>query len=180
MPVHLMEMRFYTYGAIKIFERRTTRLQRLRYIITLCGLVSPVLVMLVVFINSQRFIIIATLVIITSIVLLTQLFLCLWSLMSKSDEQYHYAIQALTSSNSILDRLSTLIDSNDTISSRVLSDIRNDYHAQFSGEHAYKISTKEKRYGYRQSLIKFSQACSSCHLKPKDMNPSSCDLCGKF
>ncbi|MBY5947020.1 mobilome CxxCx(11)CxxC protein [Photobacterium rosenbergii] len=180
MPVHLLEMRFYTYGAIKIFERRKAQLHRLRYLATLCGIASPALVMLVVFNNSQRFIIIASIVIFTSIVLLAQIILSLWSLLAKWDDQNEYAIQALASSTSIYGRLTVLIDSNDSISSSVLSAIRNDYHGQFSGDHVYKITDREKRYGYRQSLIEFSQACSSCHIKPKDMKPSNCDLCGKF
>lgn len=180
MPVHLMEMRFYTYGAIKIFERRKTRLRRLRYLITLCGIASPALVFIVAFTDSQRFITIATLVIITSIVLLALLLLSIYSLVAKWEDKNEYAIQALASSTAIYDRLNALIDSNDSISSSVLSAIRSDYHTQFSGEHIYNITDKEKRYGYRQSLLKFSKRCSLCHIKPKDIRPSLCEQCGKF
>lgn len=42
------------------------------------------------------------------------------------------------------------------------------------------INEKERREGYRASLIQFNMQCSSCGEIPKNMKPSNCQVCGNF
>ncbi|WEM40819.1 hypothetical protein PTW35_09155 [Photobacterium sp. DA100] len=180
MPIHLMEMRFHTYGAIEIFEKRKRRLCRLRNVIVYLGLAIPVSLLCLVLFDNEHPAIKSTLIAIISIILLVQLIMSLWALIAKWEEKYEYSISAMTSSRIIYERLNSLINSNKSIPSDVMLAISDDYHSQFSDELAHEITAKEKCYGYRKSLIKFSKVCPLCQSKPIDMKPSGCKLCGKF
>ena len=41
-------------------------------------------------------------------------------------------------------------------------------------------SPKEFRYGHRAGLRQFSRECDVCHKVPTSMEPTICDVCGKF
>ncbi|PSU34693.1 mobilome CxxCx(11)CxxC protein [Photobacterium lutimaris] len=180
MPIHLMEMRFHTYGAIKIFERRKSQFHRLRSLMTYLGIATPIFFAFLVIATSEKLAVISIFTLLIFLILFIQLLISLWSLVAKWDKQYESSIIAITSSYIVYERLNSLINSNCTISSSVLAAIKNDYQALLSEGISGIITDKERCYGYRQSLIKFSQVCPSCQLRPTGMKPSDCELCGKF
>lgn len=172
--------RFHTYGTSKLFERKAKYLQKGRTWITFLGVVVPLIVGSVVlsFGTASEILKYAAGVVIT-----IQLVLSIWSIVSRWDEKYEYAMSSVAENT-------RLYNDWDSYDKRGISDSKESedkFHEilsrtqkQETNDIRQNVSDKDNRFANRVALFYFGQSCQTCSQIPKTMKPSKCDGCGNF
>jgi mobilome CxxCx(11)CxxC protein len=177
---------FHTYGTIRLFEKRAKHLQTGRTWITFLGVVVPVVVGGVVLgfgadMTSKD--VFKYLLYSAGSVGLIQLILSTWSIVSRWDEKYEYAMKSVVENTKLYNdwddyRKRQIVDNAE--SEQKFNDIKSRTDQQEFRDISQNISDKEKRFATRSALFYFKQQCHVCNEVPKDMKPGKCSGCGNF
>lgn len=171
---------FYAFGTHRIFDRRAQMLQLLRVWITFLGIVTPLVVGGVVLSFGANTTVLPYALIIAGIVGLVQLILSAWSIVSRWDEKYEYAIESSRANTELYNRFKSLADNPPTDLADLYKHTVHDNEAREFKDLGQSISEKEKRFANREALKYYRKACSICHIVPIVSKPSKCDGCGNF
>ncbi len=181
MTKNIADMRFNSFGTMKIFERRRRIYSRLRNLITYMGFLVPLLVGSVALSFDPSNSIFKDIIIpVASGVMIFQMCISLWSTIEGWDSKYEYSIGAIRANNSLYLKLNSICSNGVKLTPLELQQLENDYSRQDSDDSSHGLSKKEIRYGYRCALMNFSQTCPTCKEKPFKMSPTDCDICGNY
>lgn len=172
---------FYSFGTIKIFEKRVSEYGLWLKRITFLGLLSPVLLGgFVAAFSTESNVLKNILLPLCGLLTIAQATLSLFSLAYKWDERYSYAIGAVRNNTKMMSEFNKLKQmKDDSINESYLS-LRNEYDRQNENDMAQSISDEEKRYAMRHSLFHFKIKCPTCKVIPKSLSVTTCDTCGNF
>ena len=181
MSKNIADMRFHSFGTMKIFERRRRVYAKLRNLITYMGFLVPLLVGGIALSFDANSTVFKTVVIpIASIVMIFQMCISLWSTIEGWDTKHEYSIGAIRSNNSLYLKVNSICSNGLKLNKLELQQLENDYSRQDADDSSHGLSKKELRYGYRCALMHFSQTCPTCNEKPHKAKPTDCDTCGNF
>lgn len=174
---------FYSYGTIRIFERRAKRFQIGRIWITFLGIVVPVVVGSIVMSfgtdsNSLKYFIF-----VAGVVTMIQLILSTWSIVSRWDEKYEYAMNSVAENTRLYNDWENYRKrkiSNTNESEEIFNEILSRTEKQEFNDIKQNVSDKEKRFANRSALFYFKQECHVCNEIPTTMTPCKCAGCGNF
>lgn len=175
--------KFYSYGTIKIFEKRAKTLQTGRTWITFLGVVVPVIVGSIAMSFGADSALLKYFLFLAGIVITIQLVLSAWSIVSRWDEKYEYAMNSIGENTRLYnewDAYNKLEISDTKESEDKFNEILSRTQKQEFSDIKQNITDKEKRFANRASLFYFKQACSVCSQIPTTVSPSKCDGCGNF
>ena len=173
--------RFYSFGTVKIFEKRASSLNTKRKVITFLGLVSPLVVG--TFAASFTFdseilkFIVAP---IAGLITVIQAIFSLWSLVSRWDENYIYSVNSIKVNTHLTSEFEKLANSTDGIMGRNIGRLRDEYERQEMADSTQHITDKEKRFAQRSALFHYKSKCPTCNEVPQRIKASKCDSCGNF
>ena len=120
---------------------------------------------------------------VAGIIVLIQLILSTWSIVSRWDEQYEYAMNSVRENTCIYNELDTYNKreiSDTKESEEKFNEILSKIEKQEFNDIKQNISDKETRFANRAALFYFKQACHICNEIPKTMKPNKCSSCGNF
>lgn len=172
---------FYSYGTIKIFEKRARKIGVRLKAINFLGLLSPLLAGgLVMTFSSENDILNNVAFPILSIAIIAQSVLALLSLCFKWEESYSYAKNAIKANTRLYNKFSRLRrESHKEILDKI-SYYEEEFDSQDAEDTAQSIKEKEKKYAMRHALMYFRKPCQGCKKVPESLKPSNCDMCGNF
>lgn len=172
---------FYSYGTIKIFERRVRRMGIKLKAISFLGLLSPLLAGgLVMAFSSENEILNKVVFPALSAAVIAQSILSLLSLCFKWEENYSYAKNAIKYNTRIYNKFSRLrTESHEKILEKIKY-YEEEFDSQEAEDTAQAITEKEKRFAMRHALMYFGKPCQSCSEVPSSLKANSCDMCGNF
>lgn len=112
-----------------------------------------------------------------------QLILSVLSLSNKWDDSYSYYLESTNDNSQLSNDYSNLAryppeNKNDLKLKKDLIDVK--FQIRNTNDTKYRLSDKQKREGMRYSLRNFQRTCAGCGLKPIDMKPTDCGVCGDF
>lgn len=173
----------HTYGTGYIFERRANKYRWLLRTVAFLGLVVPLTIggIYLSFHSQQKLLDVS--ITIAGILGILQLIISVWSLASRWEETYSYALESLSANYSISSRFEKLgrfpppKPSDLQMQFEVLQTENN---LRTEQDNKQGITDKEKRMGMRAALRKFQRKCAGCQRVPISMKPSNCDVCGNF
>ena len=177
---------FHAYGTIRLFERRAKRLQTGRTWITFLGIVVPVIIGGVVLAfgtdiaSKDAF---KYLLYVAGIVGLIQLIISTWSIVSRWDEKYEYAMKSVIENTKLYnecDNYRKRLLNNSPESEDLFEKIKSTKEELEFKDLGQNISDKEKRFAARSAYFYFKQPCHVCNKIPTDLNPEKCSGCGNF
>lgn len=171
---------FYAYGTTRIFERRASKLQRLRTWITFLGIVTPLIVGTIVLAFGVDGKFLPYLLGVAGLVGVVQIVLSTWSLVSRWDEQYGYSIESARDNTSLYNEFKKMAEHPPKDLDERFSKAVEQYEAREFRDIAQNISDKEKRYAARESFKYYQEPCPVCNNVPRTSKPSKCDGCGNF
>lgn len=175
------EKKFYSFGTVKIFEKRVSKYGFWLKSITFLGLVLPLaLGAFVAAFSSEQEILKNILLPICGILTITQAILSLLSLSFKWDDNYSYAIGAVKNNTRLTNDFEQLSNENITKIKRDISRLRDEYTRQEIEDNTQNITDKEKRFAMRLSLFQYKCTCKTCNTIPQSLTASDCDTCGNF
>jgi mobilome CxxCx(11)CxxC protein len=173
----------YAYGTAAIFLRRSRRYQHLIRALAFIGIVVPVLVGGFVMgfgINSPR---LPDVVAGAAVLGLFQLAFSAAAIVYGWAESLQYAQESAAEN---LDLAAQFEDigrrANDPPADVDLrhAALRARDESRRNADAKRAIASAELRYGHRAALRQFSRACEACRQVPTAMEPTNCDVCGRF
>jgi len=180
MKKECFDCEFYSFGTVKIFEKRVSHYGTWLKRITFLGLLSPVLLGgFVAAFNTDSEVLKQILLPLCGLLTIAQAVLSLFSLVYKWDEKYSYAIGAVRSNTRLITEFSKLKKSSGKLK-ELYQPIRDEYDRQNESDMTQIISDEEKRFAMKYSLFHFKSTCLTCNVKPINLNPTTCDTCGNF
>ncbi|EGQ7759996.1 mobilome CxxCx(11)CxxC protein [Vibrio cholerae] len=181
MSKNIVDMRFHSFGTMKIFERRRRVYSGLRNLITYMGFLVPLLIGgIALSFDSSSEIFKNIIIPVASGVMIFQMCISLWSAIEGWDSKHEYSVGSIRSNNSLYLKLNSICTNQRDLTKLELQQLENDYSRQDADDSSHGLSKNEIRYGYRCSLMNFSQTCPTCGEKPHKMKPTDCDICGNF
>lgn len=171
-----------SYGTAFIYEQRALRLRRQLRILTYLGMVVPGAVGLVVLsFGNPSFLPIV--LIVAGILGLVQFLGSVWSVVSRWDDSYAYALESVTSNYYLSDKYRELGEDPPSDLSAFetrLASLEKVDRPRRDADYRQGVTKEEKRMGMRAGLHKFQRECAQCGKAPPSMEPSGCDVCGNF
>ncbi|MES2207473.1 MAG: mobilome CxxCx(11)CxxC protein [Pseudomonadota bacterium] len=171
---------YYSYGTLRLFEKRTNTLKLCRIWITFLGVIIPVMVGGFALSFGLESKILPRFIFFTGIIGMIQLFLSTWSLVARWDEQYDSASDSFRANVELFNQWQSLRNEQP-------SNLFEEYHKlkiktqeQEIKDIVQTITDKEKRFAYREALKYFNEPCQTCNIIPITSKPSKCDGCGNF
>lgn len=171
---------FHAYGTTRIFEKRARTLQSLRTWITFLGIVTPVIVGGAVLAFGVKEAVVPYILIVAGLVGICQLVLSTWSIVSRWDEKYGYAIESSRANTELYNRFKGLADNAPPDLAVLYKKAQHDNEAREFQDLGQSISEKEKRFANRESLKYYRKPCGICGIVPVTSKASKCDGCGNF
>jgi mobilome CxxCx(11)CxxC protein len=147
------------------------------------GLVLPVLVGGVVIAFGTEGSYLKYLLAAVGIVGIVQLILSLWSIVASWADNLQYSLESAAENFDLSAKFKELgqqaQDPPDGIEVRYAElKARDDSRRIADAKRAPKA--KELRYAHRAGLRQFQRSCEGCHTIPVSMEPTECDICGRF
>jgi len=120
---------------------------------------------------------------IASILGLIQLIGSIWSVTARWDDNFGYALEARSANRLLFEKYRALAESpprTDKEATTQYSLIESECNARTNEDEKQSISEDEKRMGMRAALRQLRKQCAGCGNVPSSMEPTECDVCGKF
>jgi mobilome CxxCx(11)CxxC protein len=172
-----------TLGTSYVFSKRVTKYKRLIRLITVLGIVVPLLLGGVVATYGTNSTILVLTLAIAGPISITQLVLSGVSLVYKWDDLLAYSLESQTDNRQLSDSYKHLAKS----SSVDLNDFNFQFNILKAKEEArtnqddkVSFSDKENRLGMRYGLFIFKRKCEGCKAQPISMKATQCGICGNF
>ncbi len=174
----------HTYGTAHIFEKRAGQLKHRLKILTFLGIVVPTVAGSVFLSfgvgNSVLTTILGT---IAGILGTLQLVGSIWSLTAGWENDLSYALESMTSNYRLAYDYENIAHNPpsdfDSLKSRFsLLEVEN--RTRSDSDNKRVIKEIEKRRGMHAALRQHQRACVECGEVPKSMEPSDCNVCGRF
>ncbi|WP_447527594.1 mobilome CxxCx(11)CxxC protein [Vreelandella sp. TE19] len=174
------EKEFHAYGTIRIFEKRARNLQVRRTWITFLGIVIPLVVGSIVLAFGTLTAALPYLLTFAGVVSTIQLILSTWSIVSRWDEKYDYAIESVRDNTYLYNKFKALAERPPNDLDVKFFELTKENERRESADITKHITDKEKRYANYLSLKYYNKPCHVCNEIPKTSKPSKCDGCGNF
>lgn len=175
---------FYTYGTIRIFEKRANKLKLMRTWITFLGIITPVVIGGVVLSFGTDVDVLPYFLIVAGVIGTVQLILSTWSIVNRWDEAYEYAIESARVNTNLYNKFKYLADNCPEDIELQFENYREKYEQREFLDIGKGITDKEKRFANREALRYFGKACHLCKEIPKTIKPTkaskNCDSCGNL
>lgn len=175
----LEEKIYQTYGTARIFEKRAKSFSLKMRALNFLGLAIPLIIGLIFLGFGEINAYLKTIAIILGII---QIIVFLWSIISKWDDKYQYAISALKRQEEIHSDLK-LVQDDSSIPQTFIERLFEKESRYNSEDITQDITDKEKRYAMRRTLFNFQIACPLCKIQPKSIKPQktdNCDNCSNY
>jgi mobilome CxxCx(11)CxxC protein len=173
----------YAFGTAAIFEQRSRILGRKLRVLDFLGIGVPLAVGGVVTSFSLASQHLELAVLIAGIVSVPQLILTAWSLVSRWEDSYAYALESMADNYRFAQKYESL-GRNPPNNLREFQFRRELLNAESSYRDSldYKqgLSDKEKRRGMQVALRQYQRPCAGCGEVPKSLKPTDCSVCGQF
>jgi mobilome CxxCx(11)CxxC protein len=173
----------HTLGTSYVFQLKTKYYKKWIRIITILGLVVPLLLGAVVAAYGQNSKVLEIVIIITAPIGIFQIVLSGISLVAKWDDQLAYALESQTDNRVISDEYENLAKWPPLEIEKLEKEfaiIKTKDDARIKQDEKISFSPKENRKGMRYALWIRQKECVTCKKVPLSMAPSSCETCGKF
>lgn len=175
----IQEKIYQTYGTARIFEKRLQNLLLRMKVLNFVGLAIPLLIGLVFLGFGEINVYLKTIAVFLGII---QVVVFLWSIISKWDDKYQYAISALKRQEELHTdfKLITKETSTPQIYIERLLEKENRFNSE---DITQNITEKEKRYAMRRTLYNFQLSCVVCGIQPTSIKPlktDNCDNCSNY
>lgn len=175
-------------GTSYIFEQRAARLKQLTFMLKVIGLLLPALVGYIVLnfgsiTQPQHQEDLALLINIAATIGLVQFIGSVWAIAANWDDRLAYYAEAMVANRDLREDFEALAKRsvNDLQEFeqglQILEERRKQRDQQDS---KYSPSEKERRKGMRYALRLAQATCAGCQKVPVTMEPSDCQICGKF
>lgn len=174
---------FHALGTSYVFELKSKFYKKWIRIITILGLVVPLLLGGTAAAYGASSEILSIAIAITAPFSILQIILSGISLASKWDDQLAYALESQSENRVISDEYEDLAkyppaDLNEHI--RKFDVIKAKDDARIKQDEKVSFSDKENRKGMRYALWIRKKQCASCNKVPLSMTPTDCEICGNF
>jgi mobilome CxxCx(11)CxxC protein len=173
----------HNFGTAYVFECRARRLRAMLRKLTFLGIIVPVFVGGIVTTYGTQFKYIGWVLSLAGILGLIQLVASIWALIAKWDDEYAYAQESTSSNYDLSNRFKTLAQNPPSTIAEFktkLEFLNAENQRRSDLDYRQAITDAEKRKGLRAALRSFERACTACKKVPTSMEPSECDVCGKF
>jgi mobilome CxxCx(11)CxxC protein len=171
---------FYAFGTHRIFDQRARKLQLYRTWITFLGIITPLFVGGVVLSFGTESKVLPWVITVVGIIGLVQLVLSAFSIVSRWDEKYEYALDSSRGNTDLYNRFKFLADNAPADLEVQYKDAIRENEAREFKDLGQGITEKEKRFANREALKYYRKPCSICSITPTNSKPSKCDGCGNF
>lgn len=170
-------------GTSYVFELKTKFYKSWIRIITILGLVVPLLLGATVAAYGQKSGILGVAIAITAPITILQIVLSGISLAVKWDDQLAHSLESQTENRIISEEYENLakyppIEINELEKRFAIIKTKDD--ARIRQDEKISFSAKENRRGMRYALWIRKKECVTCKKVPLSMNPTDCETCGKF
>ncbi|MEH6420090.1 mobilome CxxCx(11)CxxC protein [Pseudomonas sp. CGJS7] len=172
---------FFAFGTARVFERRAEKLRRIRTWLLFLGIAGPLTIggVAMSFDSSRAWL--SALIAVVALVLLVQLIMSAWGLVARWDEQYESAVNSVVINNELFNGFSDLARGASNLISMDYAILNERNRAQEVADSKYPLTSYEKRYAMRLSLIQFQRECEQCRQRPQSINEASdCVVCGNL
>lgn len=165
-----------------IFERRARSLRWKIQVLTFSGFVGVLVLGAFVAafgVSSQA---VPYLITGAAVVTIIQIAVALWAAIAKWPEGYAYALESVADNDRISLAFRDLAQSPPpvTVFEYAFGQLQNQDSTRASSDHRVGVSHRDRRRGYRYSLLMFSRKCPNCGNVPKSMKSVRCGVCGDF
>ena len=175
------EKKFYSFGTVKIFEKRVSDYGRKLKAITFLGFLPPIILGAFIASFSLESLLLKKILIPACGLLSTiQPVVSLWSLISKWEDKYAYAIGSVKANTRLANEFESLLKKDPKDIESELDHLAENYKRQEVEDTVQDISDKEKRYAMRHALFQFKCPCRTCERVPVTLTPTNCDTCGNY
>jgi mobilome CxxCx(11)CxxC protein len=171
-----------SFGTAYIFEERAKKYRSLLRILSISGLIVPLLAGYFV-LSFGEVVLPKLLYIVAGLIGLGQLIASLFSLVEGWEEQYRYSIESLNANYKLSKNFKKLAERPPESLSEFkhkLEILENSDELISGKDLQQSIKAKERRKGMRAALREFNRRCSNCEKVPVSMKPSDCPVCGNF
>jgi mobilome CxxCx(11)CxxC protein len=180
---HCWEEAFHGFATAHMFEHRAHSLRWKLRTLAFLGIAVPASVGALVLafgVNDSAVPVVLT---IAGILSILQLVGSIWSLTSKWEDQYAYALQSITANHRLSDSFKELGErppaTFDELKTRAaFLDADNGHRSGL--DYQQGLTDAEKRRGHRAALRQFRKKCATCSIVPDSLEPTDCGTCGKF
>ena len=172
-----------TLGTSYVFSKKVALFKKLIRIITVLGIVVPLLLGSIVATYGAESNIIVWALIIAAPVSIVQLVLSGVSLVYKWDDILAYSLESQSDNRVLSDEYQSLAKFPPTNLSEFetkLEILKTKETARTNQDDKITFSDKENRLGMRYGLLIFKRKCEGCKEQPVSMKSSKCDICGNF
>jgi mobilome CxxCx(11)CxxC protein len=166
-----------------IFEKRANKYRWFLRILSFLGILIPIFIgTIYLSFRTQQWLLDLS-VIIAGILGSLQVLLSAWSLTTRWEDTYSYALESqghnyrLSASFEYLGKYSVLRPSE---LRKEFDLLQAENRQRTEQDNKQGLTDQEKRMGMRAALRKFQRSCAGCKEVPLSMKPSKCTVCGNF
>lgn len=177
------EKSLHALGTSYVFQLKTKFYKVWIRIITILGLVVPLLLGATVAAYGQKSEILGLAILIAAPISIFQIVLSGISLASKWDDQLAYSLESQSENRKISEEYETLAKYPPTDISeleKMFAIIQTKDEARIRQDEKISFSAKENRKGMRYALWIRKKECATCKTIPSSMTPTKCETCGNF
>ncbi len=170
-------------GTSYVFQLKTKFYKIWIRIITILGLVVPLLLGATAAAYGQKSEILGIAIVIAAPITIFQIVLSGISLASKWDDQLAYSLESQTENRIISEEYESLAKyppSTVDELEKMFSIIKTKDEARIRQDEKINFSAKENRKGMRYALWIRKKQCATCKTIPLSMTPTKCETCGNF
>ncbi len=170
-------------GTSYIFSIRADKYKRLIRLITVLGIIVPILLGGVVATYGAKSNVLIWTIVIAAPISVIQLLLSGVSLVYKWDDQLAYSLESQTDNRQLSEEYEALAKFPPPDLNVFKSDfqiLKTKEAARTNQDDKVRFSDKENRRGMRYGLMIFKRECLGCKKQPLSLKPSECDICGNY
>lgn len=168
------------FGTGEIFRRRSQKYTKRIQLLTFLGIVVPILVGAVVLSFGTNFTYLGEVLAFAGIISIIQLVVSAWALVANWTENLQYSLESSTDNFALSLKFKDLGQNPPTDFATRVAVLQTKDESRQDMDNKRNISNEELRRGHRAGLRQFERPCKGCKIVPISMEPSNCDVCGKF
>lgn len=170
------------YGYSYIFSKKAMINQKLLNIIKVLGLIIPFIIGIAALgdANKSFFII---LLYVGAVLMSLQAIISALTIFNKWDDKYAYFIESKIERGALSDEFRALANfsAGNVGELKIKYDlIKTKLRSRENQDAKYEVKEWEERMGMRAALREFQGTCIGCKKQPLSMEPSECEICGKY
>lgn len=169
------------FGYSYIFSKKALIFEKKLNYIKIVGLIVPFVIGTIALGGNSS--VLNVLIYVGGALMIFQAIISFLAILNKWDEKYAYFIESKIDRGNLSEEFKQL----SKIPSSELAELKSKYaiaKTKLSGRETqdakFEVKEWELRMGMRAALREFQSQCANCQVKPSNMIPSDCDVCGNY